>query len=115
MALVVKQSGEKHFTRDFGGGTISDRVIVSALDGCPCEVRIFKPKAGFCPGENVIHTRNELVVVLSGKIQVSRGDMTHVLGSGGKYFVDAGTPTTFIALEDSELLLDFHGSLPEGE
>ena len=113
--MIVKQPGQKHFTKDFGDSTVSDRIIVGALDGCEAEVRIFRPKAGFCPGINVTHSKDETVYVLEGKIQITGGVVTHVLGPTGLYFCEAGTPTTFLAVEDSVILCVFHGQLPEGE
>ena len=115
--IITKTPRKKHFTKDFGDGTIAHRVILPGRDDCRAKVTKFNPKAGFCPGENVVHKTDELVYVLEGRIRIVSGDQIEILNTGAMYYTPAGTPTTMRALEDSRLLCVFFpvkdGPLPD--
>ena len=45
--MVAKQPTQKHFTKRFGGGTVSDRVILPKRDKCRVKLTKFRPRTGF--------------------------------------------------------------------
>lgn len=117
--VIVKQPGEGHFTKDFGSGSVSHRIITARRDDCAIKVTDFQPKDGCKPGKDVIHNTDEFVYVLEGSIFLDCEHWAGMLPEGSMYYVPAGMPTSITALVDSRLLCVFfrgdNGRLPDDE
>ena len=115
--MIIKYPRQRHFTLDFGAGTVSHRVILPGRDGCRVKVTKFNPNAGFCPGEGMRHETDGVVYVLDGRIKFISRDQVEILDTGAMYYTPAGVPTTMTAIEDSRLLCVFFpaegGPLPD--
>lgn len=112
--IVVKQSGERHFTKEFGRGTVSHRRLLPGRDNCRVKVTEFIPQRGFTPGQAIVHPVDEVVYVIEGRVRIESEGKTFDVFEGGFYFTPAGTPTTFTAVEPSRVLCVFSQAGPDG-
>lgn len=115
--IILKKKTEAHFTKDFGGGTTSDRLILPEPDGCRVKVTMFRPKAGFS-AQDIVYACDETVHAVSGRTRLHlAGSADVVLEPGETYHVPGGTAYGLTALTDGALFCVFSpasdGSLPD--
>ena len=112
--LVVKPFGQKHFTKKFGDGVFSDRLILPGPDGARVKVTQFYFVDGF-EMDNIVYDVDETVFAHSGLIQISvDGEITQELGPGGTYYVPAGTKYSVRAPKGGMLFCVFSQAGPSG-
>jgi len=117
--MVVKGPGQKHFTKDFGNGTVSDRVMLPGPDKSRVKVTRFMPKAGF-ETDGIVYKVDETVFVDEGNLKVCFDGITvHEINPGGMYYVPAGNSYALKVLTDSVLTCVFspaeNGTLPDDD
>ncbi|NQV13428.1 MAG: DUF861 domain-containing protein [Parcubacteria group bacterium] len=121
--LIHKKKGKEHFTKDFGDGTTSDRVILPRADDCHVKVTIFRPKAGFAEfsePNSIVYEYDETVYLVSGQVRLHPADGWGVeLGAGDSYHVPAGVSYGLTAITDCEMVCvfsrDYDGLTPEDD
>jgi len=114
--MVAKQPTQKHFTKRFGGGTVSDRVILPKRDKCRVKLTKFRPRTGFTL-RNVADQVDEVVYVVRGQIKVTQGRKAAIFGPGASYLVPAGQKRTITVLKTGLFICFFsragHGPVPD--
>ena len=116
--ILFKMKDEAHFTKEFGGGTTSDRVILPESDDCRVKVTMFRPKKGFS-AKDIAYACDETVYMVSGQVRIHLADGSEVdLSPGDTYLAPAGAVYDLTALADSEVFCVFSqagdGPLPDG-
>lgn len=98
--MVVKLPGNRHFTKDLGGGTLSHRLILAGEDECDVKMTQFHGARNFRSDE-ISYGVDETVYVVSGLLMVATYDGQRFdIGGGGCYHVPAGESYSLEVLED---------------
>lgn len=111
--IVIRPFGEKYFTKKFGDGVFSDRVILPGPDGCRVKATHFYSKAGF-EAKDICYTVDETVYVVKGRFLITVGHDIYELGPGSTYFVPAGLKYSVKVLEEGTLFCVFSQAGPNG-
>lgn len=111
--IIAKARLESHFTRDFGGGAFSHRVILPGPDQCRVKVTRFIAPPGFM-AQDIKYDTDETVFVVSGSIRLVCDGVTRDLVTGECYHVPAGEAYDVEVKEPSVLICFFSQAGPAG-
>lgn len=101
---VFYRAGE--LTEIGGGQGISYRQIGSARAGHALQVLFERYAAGADTGRVMLrHQGEEAAIVLAGRLEVTVGEATRVLGPGDAYYFDSRQPHRFRNVDDEECTL----------
>ena len=118
--MVVKGVSDRHFTKPFGEGSFSHRVILPERDASRVTVTEFHGKQGQ-KFEGVVYPVDETVRIVDGIVAITWGDRRErvVLGLGTTYHVPAGEVYSVECVEDVTAVCFFSqaadGTLPQNE
>ncbi len=116
--MLIKQKGEKHFTKQFEGGSFSHRVLLPGRD--PSRVKVTE-LTGLTGRSflDISYPVDETVRIITGRVKISWKGGEQKIGAGGTYFVSAGEIYTLEFIQDTVAICVFsqaaNGTLPEDE
>ena len=117
-SMVVKRSGERHFTKRFDGGSFSHRVIVPGLDKSRVKVTDFTGPTGES-FKDVSYPYDETVRVTRGWMTITVGDQMWDIPAGGTYYVPAGEVYSIHIFHEVDAICFFSqgadGTMPDDE
>jgi mannose-6-phosphate isomerase-like protein (cupin superfamily) len=99
--MIIKQSGDKHFTKGFPCGATSDRVILPKDGVCVKVTHLFAPVGA--EWLKISYPVDETVIIISGKAKVTMGETETIISAGACYAVSADEVYTLNVLEDAEI------------
>lgn len=117
--LIYKHRGTPHFTKEFGNGSASERLVLPTPDQCNIKVTRFMPKAGLILTD-VAYSVDETVYLAKGVLELRLADGKLVsLSTGDVYVVPAGVSYDINVIEDAEAVCVFSqaqgGPLPDND
>lgn len=112
--MIIKQVGNKHFTKSFNCGATSDRVVLPGVDGVRVKnTHLFAPVGA--EWLEISYPVDETVILSSGKARVTQGETQTIIIAGACYVVPAGEVYTLNILEESEIWCVFSQAGPNGK
>lgn len=116
--ILARQRGQVHFTKSFGEGTESDRVLLPGKDGCRVKVTIFRPKANF-KATGIRYPYDETFYVIRGAMTATVNGEVIPLSTGATFHVPAGDVYDLEVDVDSVVHCTFsagpNGELPDDD
>jgi quercetin dioxygenase-like cupin family protein len=102
--IIARKGDPPHFTKDFGGGASSDRLILPEIGGSPTRVTRFQAPPGTF-FETVSNPCPETVYVIKGRIQIEViGQNPEIFEAGDVFVILPNEKHSFLAMTDAILL-----------